>query len=491
MKEHGDKGTVTGRTASSPTAGRWRGATTRLLALGTMLALVAVACGGGGEAEPTNTTGGGDTGGETTVAAEPAEGLTDEQVATMEEIGLNVSQPYAGTTLSFLLCCQTAAQFATIIEKTAEFTEMTGIEVEFVDVDYGSFQQRLTAAAVTGEVDLVAWIDAWGPSIASALVPLDDRLEAVGRSMDEFPAPYADVVAAGDPEGRVLGLPLRGHPFLSFYRTDILEEVGAEIPATWEEYEALARTVAAETDIPATDKYYSSTGGQNIFEWVARMWSKGGDFFDENGQPTINSPEVVEATDDYVTYIRDGLTPDGAINWGEGEALTEFVEGRGANFNGWWWMYGNMVNEEIAVDDVLGNVEFAPAPAYEDGEPVTYAYLWPMGILNQSANVDAAWEYLNWVTNEQVALDVLLASEDPGGAVHLNTQQDEEANELFDGLLAEGGEILSQGRALPMIAQWPQVQDIIAVALNDIAAGADTQERLDQANEEISGVVSG
>lgn len=452
----------------------------RMLALLAALLMVVAACSDGSSTTPE---------GAVPEDVEPAEGLSEEQVALMEEFGLDPSQPHDGTTLSFLLCCQTAAQFATIIEKTPEFTEMTGIEVEFVDVDYGSFQQRLTAAAVTGENDLVAWIDAWGPGIRNSLVPLGDRLDAVGRSIDEYPAPYADVVAAGGEEGEVYGLPLRGHPYLSFYRSDILEQVGAEVPTTWEAYRELAETVNAETEIPATAKYYSSNGGQNIFEWVSRMWSNGGDFFDESGQPTINAPEVVEATDDYMAYLREGLTPNGAVNWAEGEGLTEFVEGRAANFNGWWWMYGNMINEEIAVDEVLGNVEFAEAPAYEGSEPVTYAYLWPMGILDQSPNVDAAFEYLKWVSHPDVALEVLMESQDPGGAVHLATQQDGEANEMFDGLLEMGGQILDEGRALPMIPEWPEVQNIIAVALNDIAGGADTQERLDQANQEIADAI--
>lgn len=451
----------------------------RLLAASAALVVLASACGSDG--------GGGATdGGDTTADPVAAEGLTDEQVATMEEIGLDVSRPYEGTTLSFLLCCHDAPQFAGLIERTSEFTDLTGIEVEFADVPYEAFQQRLTAAAVTGEYDVVAWIDAWGPSFRGSLVPLDDRLEAAGRDfLEEYPAPYKDVVAAGDPEGRVLGLPLRGHPFMSFYRTDVLEQVGMEAPTTWEEYRALAEAIDAESDLPASAKYYGITGGQNIFEWVSRMWSAGGDFFNENMEPTFNAPEVVAATEDYVAYLDDGLTPSGAVSWGESEALTEFVEGRAATFNGWWWMYGNMINDEVATDDVLGNVEFTAAPAYEGGDSVTYAYLWPMGILNQSDNIDAAWEYLNWATSEQVELENVMESNDPGGAVRLSTQQDDEANEQFDGLLRQGGEILDEGRALPMIPEWPEMQSILEIAINEIAGGADAQATLDAAAEDV------
>lgn len=475
MKKSALQSIVGRKRASAPAVLPPRRARVRVLALGAALAVIASACGGGSDEGAAN-----DDGDSSSPVA--ADGLTEEQVATMEEIGLDVSRPYEGTSLSFLLCCHDAPQFAGLIEKTDDFTEMTGIEVEFADVPYESFQQRLTAAAVTGEYDVVAWIDAWGPSFRGSLVPLDDRLAEAGRDfLEEYPAPYKDVVAAGNPEGQVLGLPLRGHPFMSFYRTDLLEEVGLETPTTWEEYEALAEAVAAETDVPASAKYYGITGGQNIFEWVSRMWSAGGDFFDENMEPTFNSAEVVQATEDYVAYLEEGLTPAGATTWGESEALTEFVEGRAATFNGWWWMYGNMINEEVATDEVLGNVEFAAAPTYEGGESTTYAYLWPMGILNQSDNIDAAWEYVNWATSAQVELENVMDSNDPGGAVRLSTQQDEAANEQFDGLLAQGGQILEEGRALPMIPEWPEMQSILEIAINEIAGGADAQAKLDEA----------
>jgi multiple sugar transport system substrate-binding protein len=441
-----------------------------------VVALVAMACGGDG----------GDTGAD----AEPAAELSDEQVAEMEEIGLDASRPYDGTEISFLLCCHDAPQFGHLIEKTAEFTDLTGIEVEFADVPYESFQERLTSAAVTGENDVVAWIDAWGPSFRGSLQPLDEFMEEAGRDFSqEYPEPYRDVVAAGDPENRTLGLPLRGHPFMSFYRSDVLEEHGIEVPETWEEHAELARTVSEEGDIPGSAKYYGITGGQNIFEWVSRMWSAGGDFFDENMEPTFNAPEVVEATEDYVEYIREDWTPGGAATWGESEALTEFVEGRAATFNGWWWMYGNMQSEEIAVDEVVGNVEFSPAPRYEGGESVTYAYLWPLGIMNQSDNIEASWEFVNWMTSEQVELEIVKESNDPGGAVRLSTQQDEEANEQFDGLLEEGGQILDEGRSLPMIPEWPEVQSILEIAINEMAGGADVQQQLDQAAQDVRSVL--
>ncbi len=421
-------------------------------------------------------------------AAESLPELTAAQRQHMEELGLDTERPYAGTELNFLICCHDAPQFGELIKQTKEFTKLTGIAVNWGDVPYQSFQDRLTAEAMTGggNYDLVAWVDAWGPSIKSALLPLDDRLKEAGISLDDYPAAYREVITAGDKEGRTLGLPLRGHPFLSFYRSDVLDKHNLDVPKTWDEHRKMAEVIDDDGGIAPTAQYYGITGGQNLFTWVSMLWSNGGDIFNENWEPEFNSPEAVTAAEDYVGYLRDGLTPKGAVSWGESEALTEFVQGRTASFNGWWWMYGNMRDPEVATKDVIGNVEFAPAPVYDaEKEPVSYAYLWPVGILQQSENQDAAWEYLKWMTHPSTELDVLKASDDPGGLVHMDNMTNEDVNKTFDGLPNTAASVLESARTLPLIPEWPQISSILEVAINDIAGGADAQQRLDEAAQSV------
>jgi len=421
-------------------------------------------------------------------AADSLPKLTAAQKQQMTELGLDTERPYAGTELNFLICCHDAPQFGELIKQTKQFTKLTGISVTWADVPYESYQDRVTAEAVTGggNYDLVAWVDAWGPSIKAALLPLDDRLQEAGISLDDYPPVYRDVMTAGDEQGRTLGLPLRGHPFLSFYRKDVLQQHNLEVPTTWDEHRAMSETIAKEGGIAPTAQYYGVNGAQNLFTWVSMLWSKGGSFFNDQWEPTFNSAEGVAAAEDYAAYLSRGLTPKGAVSWGESEALTEFVQGRVAGFNGWWWMYGNMLDPEVAKQDVRENVTFAPAPVYDENQTsVTYAYLWPVGILQQSENQDAAWEYLKWLTHPETELDVVKKSDDPGGLVHLDTMANEQINKQFNGLPRVGAKVLEHGRALPLIPEWPQISSILEVAINDIAGGADAQQRLDDAAREV------
>ena len=56
----------------------------------------------------------------------------------MEELpyGLTPGKPYDGTELNFLICCATAPQFAALNARSAEFTEMTGITVNWGDAPF-------------------------------------------------------------------------------------------------------------------------------------------------------------------------------------------------------------------------------------------------------------------------------------------------------------------------------------------------------------------
>ena len=171
---------------------------------GMVAALIAVGCAG-------------DRGG----SADAGKKLTSEQRKQAEELGLDPDKPYAGTELNFLICCHDAPQFADLQQlSNSEFTKLTGISVKWGEVPFGSFQQRVVTEATTGggAYDLVAWVDSWGPSIRSSLLPLDDRIQEDNVDMSDFPPAFRQASAIGSEDGTYYGMPLRGHAFTYFYR---------------------------------------------------------------------------------------------------------------------------------------------------------------------------------------------------------------------------------------------------------------------------------
>ena len=86
-------------------------------------------------------------------AAAEEEAMAEEEAEAeeaMEELpyGLKPGKPYDGEKLTLLL--NNAAKNTALSQHAAEFTEMTGIEVEFDMVPFGSLLEKITSEGVAG-----------------------------------------------------------------------------------------------------------------------------------------------------------------------------------------------------------------------------------------------------------------------------------------------------------------------------------------------------
>jgi multiple sugar transport system substrate-binding protein len=279
---------------------------------------------------------------------------------------------------------------------------------------------------------------------------------------------------------------------LFFYRKDVFDQLGLEVPTTWQGVAEAAQTIEDQTDLDGISMYYGVSANQNLFNWLSNVWGNGGDIFDDTWHASFNSPESVEATNEYMSFLRDGLTSEGAVAYGEGEGEEELLGGRAAMFVGWWWMYADTQNPERAAPEVLNNIAFAPAPGWEGKGAASYGYLWPIGILASSDAPDAAFEYLKWLTHPTTGIRVALDTEPAfltNVVVRTSALADEAVNAQWGGIQDVAGDVLANARTLPLIPEWPEVEAILAVAINDIATGADTQARLDQAAADVDAVM--
>ncbi len=423
-------------------------------------------------------------------------GAQDVDVLDPATFGLNPDRPYEGTELQFLICCNTAPQFASLAAKTeAEFTEMTGITVTWGDLPFGSFQEQLYLEAnnPNTEFDIVAWVDAWGQNIESSLLPLNDFVEEAGFDMTDYSPAYLAASTLDSEDDTIYGLPLRGHPQMLMYRADVFEELGLEVPQTWQEVSAAAEIIAAETDLEPISMYYGINVDQNLFNWYSHLWGAGADIIDENFEPAFNTPEGIAATEQYLSYLRNGYTQPSSVAFNEQEANQEIVQGRSAMFVGWWWMASRLTTSENA--DVAENAAFAPAPGWDGGTTASYGYLWPTGVLAQSDSQEAALEFLKWmahpITERRVVLDAEDSALDTNVAVRLSVLADEEVNEVHDGLQGIASEILAEARTIPLIPEYTDMIPILAEAINELAVdeGADVQEVLDLAAEDVRDIL--
>ncbi len=407
------------------------------------------------------------------------------------EYGLKGGKPYAGTKIAAML--NTAGKNFALEARVAEFTELTGIEVEIDITPFGSLLEKITSEGVgmTGTYDVVTYLDSWGPSIQQFLVPLDDRISGAGIDMDRYPPAFQQAVTY---DGTIYGFPWRGHPQLLFYREDLLKEVGMDVPTTYQELEDVAVAITEETDTYGMSMHYASSAGQNLFGWITYLWSNGGDIFDDNWKPVFNNAKGVEATERYTGLLTKlGAVPPGATTYDEYQSGQSMVQGESAMFMSWWWQYNNLIDQEKAAANVYPNVGFTAVPKWEGRGAATYAICMPLSIMKDSKNVEASWEFLKWATNadidKSIVTDFKAPNQKTNVAVHVSTLEDPEVNEVWGGMHAAAAQSLAVSRIMPQLAEWPEVSDIIAIAINKISTGAPVKATLDQAAEEVEAVM--
>lgn len=420
--------------------------------------------------------------------------LAAAQSPSAAEYNLQEGKPYEGTELNFLICCTAVAQFAALIERTnEEFTPLTGITVNWSNTPYESYKDEILieASSGTGSYDLVAWVDAWGPQLEPFLTPIDELVAKDNVPLDDYPEVYLDAARLGT--DTLYGLPLRGHAFMLWYRQDVLDELGLEVPTTWQEVEAAAKAIDEQTDFDGLSLYYNVGTGQNLFTWLSMLWGAGGDVFDENNQPIFNNEVGVEATNLYVNFLRDGLTSPDAVASGEQDAWQAMAQGRAAMFPGWSWIYESLANPEFSNQEVVDNLGFVAAPGWEGGNRTSYGYIWPVGIFGTSRNQDASWEYLKWLTNAKTDLELVIDKSNPGLSTvvttHYSALTSPKVNETTGGLQEAMAASLRDARTEPLVPEWLDVQSILEVAINEIANGADVQETLDNAAADVSDIM--
>jgi len=417
--------------------------------------------------------------------------LTGVSAVTAAEMpyGLKEGMPYKGTKLNFLV--HNAAQSQAQAKRVGEFTELTGIEVDFLMVPYPSLREKITADAVagTGAIDLYCFLDGWGPSMTGFLTPLNDFLKADGIDLSKkLPPAY---IKGGTYEDITYGIPTRGHPQLLLYRKDLLEQAGVEVPKTWKELIAAAKAIQEKTGKDGIAMYYGKgNAAQNLFLWYAFLKSNGEDILNDKMMPTFNSPAGIEATQYYVDLLlKHKVASPGSKFFKEYEASQAVAQDNAAMVIVWWWHFGVLTNPEKAKDVVANNMGFAPVPAWEGKGQATLALSMPVGINQASKNKEAAWEFLKWLTNPDLEKANFLDKSDPKTrtivVVQKDNLKDPEINKLSGGMHEAAAASLAVSDTFPMLPEWPEVANSLEVAISNIAGGADTKTEMDKAAKEV------
>ncbi len=290
--------------------------------------------------------------------------------------------------------------------------ENPDVEIRIIPIEEGGISQRIATAQAANRLPDIVRMGIERVSSFAADGILDEAaaeavIEAVG--MGDFREGPLNMVVNPD-TGNHAAVPYDGWIQAIWYREDVFEAAGLAAPTSWETILAACETLPGTGNLLYAVTLGTDPGqnyGHQVFEQVAmsnNAWP-----FDDAGNVTMNTPEMIEALDFYAS-LQDCAVPGPQYWRGAREAyeldqsgmlfystyiMDDLVDGSGLEAGG---------NVEIPVESLAANTGFASTMEGPNGA-ASYGQLVTLGIM-QGADPVAQDVVAYFLTGENY-LDVL------------------------------------------------------------------------------------
>jgi ABC-type glycerol-3-phosphate transport system substrate-binding protein len=302
------------------------------------------------------------------------------------------------------------------------------------------------------------------------MLPLDDWIARDGTDLSGIIAAFFDV--NGKVDGKTYYIPYFPYPMGIVYRKDL----DVKIPATMEEF------VEYTKSLKTADMYGAAMQGAATdpiaMEWLNFLFANGGDLYAEDLKtPTVNDEIGLKSLEQYMDMI-DNAAQTGAAGANLDDASNTFAQGKAATMVTYVTIFAGLF-QDPEKSAVVDKWDVAPMPGTGQGN----VGVWSFGVPKSSKNPEAAWEFIKWVTAEDVARQRALKG---GSPAYESFYSDPEILAKFP-YLTKAVDILSKGKGLPMITKQQDLVFTLGTELSEAAAKRKApQEALDAIAEKLT-----
>jgi multiple sugar transport system substrate-binding protein len=324
-----------------------------------------------------------------------------------------------------------------------QFTAETGITVTVQpyseDLYFDKMQQDLRAAQGSADVyflpmDSTAYTQ-YQADLIEPLTPYlnDPTKTSPDFNLADFPPGFLapGTYPLADPAAQLYGIPISFETYILFSNKDLVDKyLGGVMPKTFAELVAAAKTVsekgAADGVAGAVmrgirsdtimdtlsgvvfDAFGAGAAAPPYGMWFDGAWDK----------PRLTDPGVCQGLANYAGMVAAGPANKFALDWPAANAL--FQQGKAA-FLIDASLFGPSY-EDATQSVVAGKVGYAPLPpGSADGTSYTGHWLWGLGIPKNATNKDAAWYFIQWMTDKANTAKIGATT---GGAPRLSAYSD-------------------------------------------------------------------
>ncbi len=256
----------------------------------------------------------------------------------------------------------------------------------FVDL-----KQKLTVGGALGQLPDIVVIDNPDHSAFAAkgiLVDITAKVKAWGKINQYFAGPVKSTMW----QGRYYGIPNNSNCLALYYNKGMFEAAGVTPPTTWEEL----RTTASKLTQNGVYGYCMSLfkSEENVFQFLPFLWEAGADL------ATIDSPEAVSALEYVAGFVKDGSLSSESLNWGQLEAITQFIMQKAAMCLNGPWHY------PLIKQKAQFRYGVVPIPRGKQEVSILGGENW--AITKQSQHVEEAWAFIKWTQEPKQLKDYIV-----------------------------------------------------------------------------------
>lgn len=283
--------------------------------------------------------------------------------------------------------------------KTEYESANPGVTVNFQVMEEGDLRSAVTAdvASGAGQYDIVT-IGAyetpqWGAN--GWLLDLTPELEAdAAYDANDLLPPVRDALSL---EGKLYAVPFYGESSILMYNKEILDEAGVTISnnPTWQEVADAAKK-ANSADMAGICMRGKPGWGDLFAPLTTVVQTFGGNWYNEQWDATVDTPEWKEAVTFYKTMLDESGEKD-PVSYSFNECLTALKEGKAA-----MWADASVAASMLEADDspVKGKMGYAHMPV-DKTEESGWLWSWNLAVPATTKNKDAAVSFVKWATSKE------------------------------------------------------------------------------------------
>ena len=362
------------------------------------------------------------------------------------------------------------------------------ITLDYQALPYDDMQTKYNAAVATGQTPDVGTLDmTWIPTLAAngALADLTPVANGQinGKAFSDLYTPGAlEAMTFGDQTVTAL---FDFDTYALYYRSDLFEAKGIQVPVTWEELRAAAKAIAEDTNGDGKPDHALYAVRPEVFHFSQFLLQAGGSILNaDNTKAAFNSDAGVAAI-----QAQKALIDDGTAIYGPDADQNAIVDGRIAMFQDGPYYMGILKSGAPAL---AGKWRVAPAPT--SNKAGSYLGGTGLSISKTSQHPAAAWLLIQFLLEDPQEIGVFtIAGAAPATTPALQSDALTKPDPYFGGQAPFNifADSLAISTPFPYVKAWNDIAGAISEAVESaLLTGTDPKQALDAAAVTVDALLS-